>query len=120
MNNNVKPIPTIRIYVEGGCVQNVEVLDGSFDFRLDVEIVEDDYNWAEGNTYGEVTDTYCLNDYTNNPDLAIGTQIETPLGVGVCCDVGRAVDGSPLFGFRLVGAPSTRTEWFSLRELGLQ
>lgn len=61
MNDNVGPIPTIRIYVEGGVIQNVEVLDGSFSHRLDVEIVDDDHNEAEGNTYDEVTDTYCLN-----------------------------------------------------------
>jgi len=61
MNNNVQPIPTLRIYVNCGVVQGVEIVDSSFDFMLDVEIVDDDLNEERGLPDGEITATVSLN-----------------------------------------------------------
>ena len=55
----VRGTPIIRIIVEGGVVQDVEIIDNSL-ASLEVEIVDVDNNRAEGLDDYEISDTLYL------------------------------------------------------------
>lgn len=61
VTNSHLGFPTIRVYITGGVVQDVTVVNGSFTHRMDVEIVDDDENEVSDLPDNEITEVYYLN-----------------------------------------------------------
>lgn len=60
-SNNTQQVPTIRIYVRGGTIQDIEAVEDSFHHQLDIQIVDVDENAEQGKDSGEITWTRSLN-----------------------------------------------------------